>query len=91
MDEEVAPRNELRMWFDHRPERFASSQDAIAKSLSAIPPLAELKQLGKHDVVTLLYGARDPKITHAVILLSMLGARQRDHEWHRRGARQRAP
>jgi uncharacterized protein YeaO (DUF488 family) len=34
--------------------------------------LAELARLGKGKIVTLLYGARDPEINHAVVLQSVL-------------------
>jgi uncharacterized protein YeaO (DUF488 family) len=37
--------------------------------------LTELRKLGKGKTATLLYGARDPEINHAVVLLSALRAR----------------
>jgi uncharacterized protein YeaO (DUF488 family) len=40
------------------------------------PALTELRKLGRGQLVTLLYGARDPKINHAVVLLSALRGRQ---------------
>ena len=40
------------------------------------PALPELRKLGRGRLVTLLYGARDPEINHAVVLLSALRGRQ---------------
>jgi uncharacterized protein YeaO (DUF488 family) len=74
---EVAPSNELRAWFDHRPERFAEFARRYRKELVSNATLGELKRLGEHDAVTLLYGAHDPKINHAAVLLSVLRTRAR--------------
>jgi uncharacterized protein YeaO (DUF488 family) len=74
---EVAPSNELRTWFDHRPERFAEFARRYRKELAGNATLGELKRLGAHDAVTLLYGAHDPKINHAAVLLAVLRTRAR--------------
>lgn len=74
---DVAPSPQLRLWFGHRPERFAKFQERYVKELAGNPELAELRRLGKGAQVTLLYGARDPEVNHAVVLRSVL----------RRGAR----
>jgi uncharacterized protein YeaO (DUF488 family) len=72
---DVAPSTGLRKWFDHRPERFAEFAKRYRKELSGTAALAELKRLGKRDRVSLLYGARDPRINHAAVLLSILEKR----------------
>jgi uncharacterized protein YeaO (DUF488 family) len=69
---DVAPSPELRVWFDHKPERFEKFREQYVGELSGNPALAELARLGKGKIVTLLYGARDPKINHAVVLQSVL-------------------
>jgi len=69
---EVAPSPRLRLWFGHRPERFAEFGRRYRRELADNPALAQLRKLGKRRTVTLLYGARDPKINHAVVLQSAL-------------------
>ena len=74
---EVAPSQELRKWFGHEPERFAEFKRRYRKELSK-KALAELRRLGKGKTVTLLYGARDPEMNQAAVLLSLLrGSRKR--------------
>jgi uncharacterized protein YeaO (DUF488 family) len=69
---EVAPSPALRTQFNHRPERFADFRKRYREELAANPAVGELRKLGKKRRVTLLYGARDPKINHAVVLLAAL-------------------
>ena len=67
---DVAPSPALRKWFDHRPERFAEFSRRYRAELRHNPAVAELRALkGK---VTLIYGARDPSINHAVVLVKFL-------------------
>jgi len=68
---EVAPSNELRRWFGHEPDKFAEFKRRYRKELSK-DALAELRKLGKSRTVTLLYGARDPEMNQAAVLLSLL-------------------
>jgi uncharacterized protein YeaO (DUF488 family) len=71
---EVAPSPELRTWFDHRPDRFAEFARRYTSELDANPAVAELHALlGAHPTVTLLYGARDAEINHAVVLANVVG------------------
>jgi uncharacterized protein YeaO (DUF488 family) len=76
---DIAPSPKLRLWFGHRPERFAEFKKRYAKEIDGNPKLAELRQLGKGAVVTLLYGARDPEMNQAAVLQSLLrkGARSK--------------
>ena len=69
---DVAPSPDLRKWFDHQPERFEQFADAYRKELAVSPaPAALLAELrGRH--ATLLYGAHDPAINHAVVLAAYL-------------------
>ena len=69
---DVAPSPRLRLWFGHRPERFAEFGKRYKKELNGNPKLAELRKLGRGALVTLLYGARDPHVNHALVLQSVL-------------------
>ena len=72
----LAPSNQLRTWFGHRPERFAefsaryrAELDASAEAQAAVRQV--ILQSGAHTV-TLLYGAKDPQINHAAVLKAYL-------------------
>jgi uncharacterized protein YeaO (DUF488 family) len=69
---DVAPSPRLRLWFGHRPERFAEFGKRYKKELDGNPELAELRKLGRSALITLLYGARDPQVNHALVLQSVL-------------------
>lgn len=68
----VAPTPQLRIWFDHKPERFAQFERRYRTELAANPAVGELRKWGKADLVTLLYAARDPEINHARVLCAVL-------------------
>jgi uncharacterized protein YeaO (DUF488 family) len=72
---DIAPTPKLRVWFGHRPERFGEFGRRYKKELTGNPAVAELRKLARRDRVTLLYGARDPKINHAAVLQSILRGR----------------
>ena len=72
---EVAPSPALRIWFGHRPERFAEFSRRYTRELDANTAVASLRKLGRGKVVTLVYGARDPEINHAHVLRDVLRAR----------------
>jgi uncharacterized protein YeaO (DUF488 family) len=69
---DVAPSPQLRVWFHHDPERFAEFRRRYTSELKGNPALAELRKLGKSKRVTLLYGAHDPKVNHALVLQAAL-------------------
>jgi uncharacterized protein YeaO (DUF488 family) len=69
---EIAPSTRLRQWFGHEPERFAEFRTRYTAELKKNPAAVELRELGKRKRVTLAYGARDPKINHAAVLLGFL-------------------
>jgi uncharacterized protein YeaO (DUF488 family) len=71
---DVAPSPRLRQWFGHKPERFAEFRGRYEAELKDNPAIKELRKLGKGKLVTLLYGARDPEVNHAMVLLSFLRA-----------------
>ena len=69
-NKDVAPSSALRKWFDHRPERFKEFARRYLAELAHNPAVGELRALkGK---VTLIYGARDPAVNHAVVLAKLL-------------------
>ena len=73
---EIAPSPELRRWFDHDPERWTAFQARYAEELrdpvrvAALESLAEAGRDGQ--VVTLLFGAREERFNHAVMLCGLL-------------------
>jgi uncharacterized protein YeaO (DUF488 family) len=72
-NKDVAPSTALRKWFDHRPERFKEFAKCYRAELARNPAVSDLRALkGK---VTLVYGARDPAINHAVVLAKVLKPR----------------
>ena len=72
---EISPSPELRVWFDHRADHFADFTTRYVAELDTNPAVAELEELGQaNPTVTLLYGAKDPKINHAIVLADYLGS-----------------
>jgi uncharacterized protein YeaO (DUF488 family) len=70
---EVAPTTSLRLWFDHRPERWDQFRERYGAELSNNPTIVELRDLiRKEKRVTLLYSARDTDHNQAVVLAEYL-------------------
>jgi len=70
---DVAPSPDLRVWFDHDPARFAEFTTRYDAELVGSPAVDALRERGDGDAkVTLLYGAKDPAINHAVVLREFL-------------------
>lgn len=70
---EAGPSTELRTWFGHRPERFAEFARRYRDELDGSMPLSHLRDLvADHDVVTLVYSARDEEHNQAVVLGDVL-------------------
>lgn len=70
---EVAPSTELRQWFAHDPKKFNEFKLKYQTELAGNSAAAELVKLAaKHRCLTLLYAARDPALSHAVVLKSYL-------------------
>ena len=72
---DIAPSPPLRTWFGHKPERFAEFRRRYTAELRKNPAFPELRRLGRGQRITLLYGARDPEVNHAAVLLSALRGR----------------
>ncbi len=73
---DIAPSTKLRAWFGHKPERFAEFKRRYKLEIAGNPVLDELRKLGRGRIVTLVYGARDPEINQAAVLLTILTARK---------------
>ena len=72
-DKEIAPSTELRKWFDHKEERFDEFGRLYREELmTKTEELNRLKTHAKREVITLLYGAKNPVINHAVVLKEFL-------------------
>jgi uncharacterized protein YeaO (DUF488 family) len=69
---EIAPSTELREEFNHRPEKFTEFKKLYRLELSQNPALAAFRNELKRPKVTLLFGARDAKVNHAVVLADYL-------------------
>ena len=70
---DIAPSPELRTWFGHKAEKFAEFAEKYREELStgtAVPAYMKTvaARLAAGENVTLLYGAKDPKINQAVVL-----------------------
>lgn len=74
-EKEIAPSPELRQWFDHRADRFEEFRRRYKAELRENPAWREFHtSLGRRPV-TLVYGAKDPRINHAAILAEILKRR----------------
>jgi len=88
---QLAPSEELRKWFRHRPERFGIFRKRYVAELAlATEELDRILEESTLNRVTLLYGARDPKTSHAVVLLECLQRRAK-HRSRVIGAESRQP
>lgn len=76
MDEwnkEVPPSTKLRKQFNHQEERFEEFTQRYKEELeSKEEELNRLREIAKKKPITLLYGAKDPKINHAIVLREVL-------------------
>ncbi len=71
---DAAPSAELRRWFNHEPERwrgFCARYEAELADAGAALRALDAAAAG-HDVITLLYAARDPERNNAAALKAFL-------------------
>jgi uncharacterized protein YeaO (DUF488 family) len=69
---DVAPSPALRTWFGHREDRFEAFAERYRHELERNAAVAELRAVAAKRKVTLVYGARDESINHAVVLEAWL-------------------
>lgn len=71
---DIAPSPQLRTWWNHDPERLDEFASKYRAELDSNPAVSELRHvIAEHGTVTLVYGARDPRVNHAAVLLGYLG------------------
>lgn len=74
---EIAPSPELRADWQHDPNRFEQFAQRYREELDANPAVRTVRDtIGAHDTVTLVYGARDTRHNHAIVLRDYLTARR---------------
>ena len=72
----IAPSQELRLWFGHRPEKFAEFTARYIDELHQNPAVEDMRQLHEqHKQITLVYAAEDTKVNHALVLQRYLTGR----------------
>ncbi len=73
---ELAPSQELRKWFGHKPERFEEFRRRYREELRRDEEKLEgLRARARDETVTLLFGARDTERNNAVVLAEVLRGR----------------
>jgi uncharacterized protein YeaO (DUF488 family) len=73
---DIAPSPPLRQEFAHMKERFDDFREQYESELEQNPAVGQLLELAAREgKVTLLYGAKDPEVNHARVLLEFLQSR----------------
>jgi len=71
---ELAPTDDLRRWFDHKPERFPEFRARYRAELAGhSDKLDELRKRADPGPLTIVYAARDREHNNAVVLAELLG------------------
>lgn len=74
---EIAPSAELRRWFGHDPDRWPDFQARYREELTEPERATALQSLRdlvrERPAVTLLYGAREERYNHAILLGALMG------------------
>jgi len=66
---ELAPSDELRRWFDHRPERFEQFRRRYTDELREhADHISGLRRRARSGTVTIVYAARDSDHSNAAVL-----------------------
>ena len=76
-NKDIAPSPELRKWFDHQEEKFKEFSKKYKEELlqNNKAEIKRIRDIAKKEKLTLLYGAKDPKINHAVVLLDVINSK----------------
>ena len=70
---DIAPSAQARKDFNHDPARFAEFTGRYRAELDDNPAVEDaLALLREHERVTFVYGAKDPKVNHVVVLRDYL-------------------
>jgi uncharacterized protein YeaO (DUF488 family) len=74
---DLAPSNELRKWFCHKPELFEVFRikylEELRRDEQKLEYITQILEMEAMGPVTLLYGAKDPVHNHALVLMEELG------------------
>ena len=66
---QLAPSDELRRWFEHRPERFEQfKRDYTDELREHADEIAALRRRARTGTVTIVYAARDSDHSNAAVL-----------------------
>ena len=80
---DIAPSQQLRVWFGHKPDRFNEFVKRYRLELDTDPEkqsaVLQLIEITKKNNVTLLYGAKDTSINQAVVLKDYLQEKNSHH------------
>ncbi|HZJ10856.1 MAG TPA: DUF488 family protein [Trueperaceae bacterium] len=68
----LAPSQELRKWYGHRPERFEEFKERYEEEVAGNPELVRLRELSNAETVTLIYAAKDEVRNQAAVLAGLL-------------------
>lgn len=70
----LAPSDELRRWFGHKPERWEEFKRlyTLELKMKERQGLKKIKQYAKRRTVTLLFGAKDAEHNNAIVLKKIL-------------------
>lgn len=71
---DVAPSNELRLWFNHDPARWEEFRKKYERELKGNKTFEELVSMAKTGDITLVYAAQDTERNNAVVLSEVLKA-----------------
>lgn len=70
---ELAPSDELRRWFDHRPERFEEFKRRYSDELrDHADAISALRRRARHGTVTIVFAARDSEHSNAAVLAPVI-------------------
>ncbi len=70
---DIAPSAELRQWFGHDPGKFPEFAEKYRQELQGNGSWESFRdEVRRHDVVTLVFAARDESCNNAVVLRSLL-------------------
>lgn len=76
-NKEIAPSTELRKWYSHDKDKFPlfreKYEDELKDNSEEVGKILEILHERK---VTLLYGAKDPKNNHAIVLKDYLNQKR---------------
>lgn len=72
---DIAPSPDLRVWFNHEPDRFGEFAKLYREELEGNPEVKKIRDMLKTNNVTLIYAAHDPRVNHAVVLRDVIAGK----------------